>query len=73
MFELIICGYNHSSNIYEYCRMANFSVQQFSLIFHFWVFLFLIFGREDTFFFVSNFPVLCKFLILVYQRVNINW
>ena len=48
-----------------YCRMANFSVSQFfPLILHLWVFPFLIFAeRGHMFFFVYNFPVVCRFLI----------
>ena len=43
----------------KYCRMANFS-----LIFHFWVFSFLIFPKRGLMFFsVSNFPVLCQSFI----------
>ena len=56
-----------------YCRMANFSVEQFSLMFHFWVFPFLIFPKSGHMSFSGfYFPVLCRFLSLVYQRVNIN-
>ena len=53
--------------------MADFSVKQFSLIFHFWVFPFLKFPKRiHIFFSVFNFHILSRFLNFVHQKVNVN-
>ena len=52
------------SKCIKYCKMAAFSVSQFSLIFHFWVFPLVVLPErrgDMLFFLLTNFPVLFYF------------
>ena len=54
--------------------MAIFTVQQFSLIFHFWVFPFLIFPKRGyVFFFIFNFPAHSEGTITSPDKYLVDW
>ena len=60
-------GLSYPSSPVVTVKCLIFPCINFSLIFHLWVFPFLIFPKRGHMFFsISNYPVLCRSLILVY-------